>query len=121
MSLKNSLVHAFFLVSLMLTLALFAPAQHEGHDPGGTATTSDDRQAGGNSHESNCQRVARLAAELDEEVDALVDVSDPTELRNQLSRHKVKLAELRAATGSCSQQCAKRAKRKGCGHSMMHQ
>ena len=117
---KNTVLQVFFLVSLILALAVFAAAQHEGHDPGAAATTSDDRLPGGKSHESNCQRVARLAAELDEEFDALVDVSDPAELRSRLSRHKVKLQEFRAATGTCSQQCAKPANRKGCGHMMQH-
>lgn len=116
----NSVLHIFFLVLLLLGPAYLAAAQHEGHDPGGSARTSDDRQPGGKGHEANCQRVARLAAELDEEFEALVDVSDPAELRSHLSRHKVKLQELRAATGTCSPQCAKRTKRKGCGHSMMH-
>ena len=117
---KNTVLHVFFMVSLILALAVFAAAQHEGHDPGGTATTSDDPLPGAKSHESNCQKVASLAAELDEEFDALVDVADAAELRSQLSRHKVKLQELRAATGTCSQQCAKPAKRKGCGHMMQH-
>lgn len=108
------------LVLLSLSPTFFAAAQHEGHDPGGTATTRDDRLPDGKRSETNCQRVARLAAEMDEEFGALMDVSDPAELRSHLSRHKVKLQELRAATGTCSQQCAKRAKRKGCGHSMMH-
>ena len=117
---KNTDLQLFFLVSLILTLAVFAAAQHEGHDPGGAATTSDDRLPGGKSHESNCQRLARLAAELDEEFNALVDVSDHAELRSQLSRLKVKLQQLRAATESCGQQCETRPKRKRCGHMMQH-
>jgi len=112
---RNVLLAVIFLISWVVTAAGFAAGQHEGHDPGATTPTTEDRLPGGKSHESNCQRVARLAAELDEAFDALVGISDPAELRSQLSRHRVKVQELRAATGICSQQCAQRPKGKGCG------
>ena len=115
---KNAVLHVFFLASLILALAVFATAQHEGHDPGATVRTSSDRLPGERGYEANCQRVARLAAELDEEFEALLDNPAAAELRTQLSRHKVKLQEFRAATEVCSQQCGRRLKRKGCGRMM---
>jgi len=116
----NVCLNVFCLILFSFASAGFAAAQHEGHDPGGTAATRDDRLPNGKRSETNCQRVARLTAELDQDFDGLLGVSDPGELQMRLADHKLKLQELRAATGTCSQQCAKRTKRKGCGHSMMH-
>lgn len=117
---KNLVLHLFFLILLIFISASFAAPQHEGHDLGGTAPTTDRRLPGEKSDGTNCQRVTRLAAELDEAFDALIHVSDPAELRSQLSQRRVELQELRAAIEVCSQQCGRRLKRKGCGHMMQH-
>ena len=116
----SPVLNVLFLVLLLHAPVFVAAAQHERHDAGGTATTPDDRLSGAKRDETACQRVSRLAAELGQEFDALLGVSDPARLQKRLAEHKVKLEELRAATGACSQQCEKRPKRKRCGHMMQH-
>src|SRR3989304_568199 len=110
---KNTVLHVFFMVALILALAVFAAAQHEGHDPGGMATTSDDPLPGAKSHESNCQKVASLAAELDEEFDALVDVAAAAELLRAPSSHKGAPREGGPVPGLRRVPFGRRLKRKG--------
>lgn len=116
---KISLLIAIGMVALMLAPGNSA-AQHEGHGPGATTPSAGSARPDGRGDEMSCQRMARLAAELDEEMDEMLEVSDLWELQERLTAHKVKLQELRTATGACSQQCEKRSKRKGCGHRMSH-
>ena len=116
----SSVMQILFLVLLSPSSAVFAAAQHEGHDPGGTATTREDRFPRGKTSETNCETLATLAAELEEDFGALVETSDAAALRSALSRHKVKLQELRVATEICGHQCGEQPKRRGCGRMMRH-
>lgn len=115
---KTLLLIAIVAIALVLAPGNSA-AQHEGHGAGAPTPATDGAPPRARGDETPCQKVARLATELEGEFDALVSVTEHAELQERLAAHKVKLQELRAATGTCSQQCAKRAKRKGCGHSMM--
>ncbi|MBI1941302.1 MAG: hypothetical protein HYS33_07320 [Acidobacteria bacterium] len=117
---KTLLLVAIWVAALLVASGNFAAAQHEGHGEGAPTPATDGAPPPARGHETPCQKVARLAKELDGEFDALLGVTEHAELRSQLSRHKVKLQDLREATGTCSQQCEKRSRRKGCGHMMQH-
>jgi hypothetical protein len=97
-------------------------AQHEGHGAGAPTPATGGAPPRARGDETPCQKVARLATELEGEFDALVSVTEHAELQERLADHKVKLQELRTATGACSQRCEKSLmrKRKGCGHMMGH-
>lgn len=100
----------------------FAAIQHEGHHPEATVSTEGSRSQT-RSDETPCQRVTRLAAELEGQYRVLASSSDVSELRKQLSENREKIEELRAAAQFCSTHCEKPHKQKhshrGCGHGMM--
>ena len=108
----------FAVVYLSTQLAVCVPgaiAQHEGH--GGAPASEPPR---GGREASNCQEVARRAVELSQQAEELAAGVEEPELRRRLEEHKLKLQELRAATETCAQHCARPAKRKGCGHMHRH-
>ncbi len=119
---KTTLLYVFCLTWLLAATETIALAQHEGHDRSGSVPATESPLPGSKGDESVCQRVARLAAELERDFELLASTSDPAELQRRLAEHRLKLQALRAATEACSQQREKPFKRnrRGCGHRWGH-